>query len=141
VGQGTLLSEMQETAARLGDWTQHIPYTAAAEYYEEPRIQENYRGHVEQCPYCKGLLETLHPTDLDSRRFAQAAARSQSQSIQTIEAPQTTEPIKGLHLTWVTGALAASVGALAMLVVVPQLQTAGVLSTPASKHAVVAWTS
>jgi hypothetical protein len=122
VEEGTLMREMQEFADEIGDWTQHIPYTLAATYYDSPRVRESYQPHVDSCAYCQRLLESLHPTDIASVEFARSAIRTQP-------------PVPGTPKRVVSyAAVAASVlaTAAASLFVVPRLQSAGLLPAPGS---------
>lgn len=122
VGEGTLMREMQALADEIGDWTQHIPYTLAAGYYDSPTSQERFRSHVDGCTYCQHLLESLHPTNLDTVAFVREATRAVPPE------PSRHRPARSLSL-----AIAASilVTALASLLVVPGLQSAGLLHNPA----------
>ena len=129
VGDGTLLKEMQEAAEAIGDWTQHIPYAAAADYYESAKAKALYQNHIDQCAYCQGLIETLHPTELDARRFAQDAVRAQS--------THPTEKSLGMGIPF-TAVASVLLTALASLFVVPTLQTAGILSAPKDHSLAVA---
>lgn len=76
VAPGSLLLDMTEVT-REGDWTEHLPYGAAAIYYQNDAVQQQYQTHVEGCSYCKRLLETLHPSDLQAHHFARIAANAQ----------------------------------------------------------------
>ena len=130
VGRGTLIREMQQLADEIGDWTQHIPYDLAASYYDSSTARERYRCHVDGCTYCQSLLESLHPTGLQTTLFVREAVRARSQ-----HRPRRTQ--------WRPIAIAASVSfllaGLASLFVVPTLQTAGILDIPAGARSEFAY--
>ena len=58
-----LLEQMAVLAAEAGDWRGHLPYAAAAGFRDDPRYPERYGAHVDECPYCQGLIEALHPSE------------------------------------------------------------------------------
>ena len=77
VRPGDLVREMDHFAQETGDWTEHIPYGLAAEYYDSPKAQAQFQSHVDGCGYCQRLLETVHPSDVQAEDFAKAAVRAQ----------------------------------------------------------------
>ena len=56
-----LLKEMSLLADEAGDWREHLPYEAAAGFLDDAKYQERYGAHVDECRYCQGLVEALHP--------------------------------------------------------------------------------
>ena len=77
VEPGTILQEMAGLAEQAGDWSQHVPFDAAVAYNEDPAVHGQYQSHVDGCGYCKRMLETLHPSKLESEIFARRAAQVQ----------------------------------------------------------------
>lgn len=69
VGEGTLVREMQQFADRISDWTQHIPSSLAATYYDSPPARDFYEPHLNGCGYWQQLLESLHATDIQVSEF------------------------------------------------------------------------
>jgi hypothetical protein len=127
VAPGTLLREMDQRAKEIGDdWTQHLPYTIAATYYDRPETQAQCKAHVDDCAYCQRLLESLHPTDLKIKEFAAQAARAQPGRARRL-----------LPAYWVPTTAAASfaVAGLAAFFALPQLELAGLIHTPAHDKA------
>jgi hypothetical protein len=57
---GELLEEMDAVGAPGDDWSQHLPFRAAVSYYDDRKVEAQYKEHVEECHYCQSLLETLH---------------------------------------------------------------------------------
>jgi hypothetical protein len=121
VGEGTLMREMQQLADEIGDWTQHIPYTLAAGYYDDGKVRERYQPHVDGCAYCQRLLESLHPTDLQAAAFVRDATRANRRE------PSRFWRGRSFPIAVVVSTLAT---AFASLFFVPQLQSAGVIKTP-----------
>ena len=74
-----LLQQMGELADEAGDWHDHLPYEAAEQYLENYRYRQMFGHHVDDCSYCKRLVEALHPREktllalLDSVREQTAA--------------------------------------------------------------------
>lgn len=128
---GALLREMSDLAEEAGDWTQHLPYAIAAAYYENPSAQTQYQSHVEHCDYCKGLLETLHPSAVQAEDFAQAATRAQP-----ARAP------RRVRAVWVPVTAAASILATGFgsLFVLPGLSEGELFGARAPRHDVTALT-
>lgn len=58
-----LLEQMAVLADEAGDWRGHLPYAAAAGFRDNPRYWERYGAHVDECRYCQGLVEALHPSE------------------------------------------------------------------------------
>ena len=56
-----LLEEMGRLADEAGDWREHLPYAAAAGFHDDVDFQERYGAHVDECRYCQGLIDALHP--------------------------------------------------------------------------------
>ena len=112
VGEGTLLREMQQLADEIGDWAQHIPYTVAARYYDSRKAQALYQPHVDECAHCQRMLESLHPTELQSAAFVREAVRAQAQ-----KAP------RRVRAAWlpVTAVASMLVTGLPSLLILPQL--------------------
>jgi hypothetical protein len=77
VGPGVLVREMDRFAEEAGDWADHLPYGLAGQYYDSPKVQAAYASHVDGCPTCQRLLDTLHPSDIQAADFAEAAVRAQ----------------------------------------------------------------
>ena len=130
VRPGSLVREVDHWAEEGGDWTEHLPYGFAAEYYESPKTQAQFRAHVDECSYCQRLLETLHPSDVDARDFARVAASAQ--------------PKRGSRFGKLAIGSAAATGGVLMFFVavlaIPTLQRKGWISltsreTPAIAHA------
>jgi hypothetical protein len=62
VEPGGLLREMDELAAEIGDWRDHLPFDVACSYYDSAKARAPFQQHVNGCNYCKRLLEAVHPT-------------------------------------------------------------------------------
>ena len=124
VEEGTLMREMQQFADGIGDWTQYIPYTLAAIYYDSPHTRDFYQPHVDGCDYCQRLLESQQAMDIQAAAFAGDAARMRT-------------PVPGLRRRGSLSVLAATAASVlitsaASLYVVPRLQSAGLLPSRAS---------
>jgi len=132
VREGTLMREMQELADEIGDWTQHIPYTLAAGYYDEPATRERYQTHVDGCDYCQHLLESLHPSDLQATEFARSAACA------TPSTRGRRRASLSLPFAMVASALIAAV---ASFFAIPKLQTRGILPGAATARPLLAASS
>lgn len=115
--EGTLMRDMQRMADEIGDWTQHIPYTLAAGYYESVTTRERYQPHVDECAYCQQLLESLHPTDLQTTEFTKSAVRAASPGTRSRSTPS--GALKIVASVLITFA--------ASLLIVPQLEKTGLL--------------
>lgn len=76
VEPGALLQEMDRVAGECDDWKNHLPYLIAESYYEDDTARSLYEGHVNSCEYCKELLQTLHPSDLQVRDFTERATET-----------------------------------------------------------------
>jgi hypothetical protein len=72
---GDLLKDMERLSPPGEEWGKHLPYRMATSYYDDEKAQTLYQPHVDECDYCKTLLETLHPTSLDATEFASKAKR------------------------------------------------------------------
>jgi outer membrane murein-binding lipoprotein Lpp len=70
---GDLLREMERLSPPGEGWDKHLPYRLAASYYDDEGARTSFQSHVDECDYCKTLLETLHPTSLDAVEFASKA--------------------------------------------------------------------
>ena len=58
-----LLEGMSILADEAGDWREHLPYAAAARFLDDVNCQERYGAHVDECQYCQGLVDALHPDE------------------------------------------------------------------------------
>lgn len=58
-----LLEQMGELAQEAGDWHDHLPYEAAERYLEDHRYRQMFSSHVDNCSYCRRLVEALHPRE------------------------------------------------------------------------------
>lgn len=70
---GELQREMAELAELAGDWRDHLPYEVAQSFYLNDAIRRRFAAHVDACPYCQRLLETLHPAEEAVAAFEDAA--------------------------------------------------------------------
>lgn len=70
---GDLLRDMERLSPPGEGWGKHLPYRLAASYYDDEEARTSYQTHVDECDYCKTLLETLHPTSLEAAEFASKA--------------------------------------------------------------------
>lgn len=70
---GDLLRDMERLSPPGEGWDKHLPYRLAASYYDDDVARTSYQTHVDECDYCKTLLESLHPTSLDAAEFASKA--------------------------------------------------------------------
>ena len=118
-GPGSLLREMRDPGGDGDEWKAHLPSTLAATYFEDPEVRKQFQAHVDGCEYCQGLLDAMHPSNVESALFANHAARV---------------PHKHATKVWPV-ALAAALAAvvvtgLASLIAVPKLQMAGLVDTP-----------
>lgn len=75
---GELQREMAELAELAGDWKEHLPYEVARSFYLDDALQHDFAEHVDACPYCQRLLETLHPTDEAVAAFGAATVTAVS---------------------------------------------------------------
>jgi len=107
VRPGDLVREMDHFAQETGDWTEHIPYGLAAEYYDSPKAQAQFQSHVDGCGYCQRLLETVHPSDVQAEDFAKAAVRAQPNRKHALGSSWITK-------SWITKFAVASVLVLAI---------------------------
>lgn len=62
------LAAIGAMADDAGDWRGHIPYAAARSYRDDPEIWAQYESHVDECVYCRRLIDALNPAEklLDS---------------------------------------------------------------------------
>ncbi len=62
------LAAMETIAEEAGDWRGHIPYAAARIYRDDPDTCALYESHVDECTYCRRLIDALNPAEkvLDS---------------------------------------------------------------------------
>lgn len=72
---GDLLRDMEQLSPPGEEWGRHLSYRVAASYYDDEQVRTTYQAHVDECDYCKTLLETLHPTSLEAAEFASKAMR------------------------------------------------------------------
>jgi len=61
--QQQFLEGVAELANEAGDWRDHLPYKAALNFHEDERVRGQYETHVNDCAYCKELIETLRPSE------------------------------------------------------------------------------
>ena len=68
--EAAALAAMEAMAEEAGDWHGHIPYAAARSYCDDPDTCAQYESHVDECAYCRRLIDALNPTEkvLDSFR-------------------------------------------------------------------------
>lgn len=66
VESGGLLADMSNLGEAGEDWSKHLPYGVAAAYYGDASARAQFEEHVNSCTYCKELLQTIHPTDVDA---------------------------------------------------------------------------
>lgn len=66
VPPGGLLADMDRLGEAGEDWTRHLPYGVAVAYYEDAAARAQHEEHVNGCTYCKELLQTIHPADVDA---------------------------------------------------------------------------
>ena len=79
-----LLEEMSLLADEAGDWREHLPYAAAAGFLDDVNYQERYGAHVDECQYCQGLVDALHP---DEQTVAKLLSQTRELPLSHEEAP------------------------------------------------------
>ena len=57
--QREFLKGLDEQAKEEGPWQIHLPYEAAFFYRQDESIRHKLSGHVDSCPYCQELIDTL----------------------------------------------------------------------------------
>jgi hypothetical protein len=58
-----LVANMAELASLAPSWRDHVPHDAAAQFNANEAYQRQYGPHVDSCPLCQRLIETLTPRD------------------------------------------------------------------------------
>ena len=54
---------MSVLADEAGDWRGHLPYAAAVGYLDNSQYRKEYGEHVDDCSYCRQLIDALHPRE------------------------------------------------------------------------------
>ncbi len=67
--EAAALAAMEAMAEEAGDWRGHIPYAAARSYFDDPDTCAHYESHVDECTYCRRLIDALNPTETVLDRF------------------------------------------------------------------------
>ena len=57
------LATMEAMAEEAGDWRGHVPYAAMRRYRDESKVRTQYESHVDECSYCRRMIDALHPTE------------------------------------------------------------------------------
>jgi len=73
VEPGGLLRDMERLSAPGAEWEKHLPYRVAVSYYDDDRARAAHEAHVNECGYCKNLLDSLHPTGVEAVEFSRKA--------------------------------------------------------------------
>ena len=58
-----VLAEIEQMAAQDKQRDEHVPYAAARRYHDDIEIGERYGPHVDECGYCRRMIDALSPTD------------------------------------------------------------------------------
>ena len=60
--EAAALEAMEAMADEAGDWHGHVPYAAARSYRDDPEIRAQYDWHVDDCTYCRRMIDALNPS-------------------------------------------------------------------------------
>ena len=63
VDREAILADLDALADGAENGRDHLPYEAAIEFFSDDRVREMYEPHVNDCAYCKEMLDTLNPSD------------------------------------------------------------------------------
>lgn len=83
----TLLAEMETLANEAGDSRDHLPYEVALQFHEQSKITKAYKNHVDDCEYCRRLIDTLHPSDRVIDELQNALNKNKTEEAPAVAAP------------------------------------------------------
>ena len=81
------LAAMAEMAEEAGDWRGHVPYAAARSYHDDPAVCAHYEAHVDECAYCRRMIDALNPSQKLLEGFRELVQQVQGRGAVAEEVP------------------------------------------------------
>jgi len=76
IDDAAILARMKELSDIAGDWGDHLPYDVALNYFDNDVLKREYGPHIQECEYCRVLLDAMHPSNDMAVQFERDALNS-----------------------------------------------------------------